>query len=208
MSFGGGKPQRKSEHISPFRPRRRYVPRREETVIALIPLPSGLLIKELTKQNRLIRSAFQPLSGELVPIRNPDSLPEMKDVRRKWRKQSAGQQPHQGGFKPRIVIRRKRQYAKSFTGQVKRSSIITPPKTLTKTLQVNGTLYPITGLDKVYRFAQTRSFLAGHRVATLFTSSSEVYKQIIPILDILSWGGQSPFPDFEDGGPSGGKGRR
>ena len=188
MSFSGGKPQRKHEYTARPQPRRRRVPRDEETVITLTPLPSGLLIKEFTKQNRLVRSAFQPLSGELVPVSDPDTLPEMKNIRPKWRKQFAV-----------------KERSKSFAGKAKRDLIITPKKTLSKTLQVNGVLYPITGLDKVYRFAQTRSLFAGYRVSAVFSSSSEVYKQIIPILDILNWGGQSPIPDFEDDGPSGGK---
>lgn len=202
MSFSGGKPQRKHEYTARPQPRRRRVPRDEETVITLTPLPSGLLIKEFTKQNRLVRSAFQPLSGELVPVSDPDTLPEMKNIRPKWRKQFAGASLRQRRFKPNGLVKER---SKSFAGKAKRDPIITPKKTLSKTLQVNGVLYPITGLDKVYRFAQTRSLFAGYRVSAVFSSSSEVYKQIIPILDILNWGGQSPIPDFEDDGPSGGK---
>ena len=165
MSYGGRNPKRKHEYTTGPQPRRKRAPRGEETVIALTPLPSGLLIKEFTKQNRLVRAAFQPLSGELVPISDPDA-------------------------------RYKKGRTKSFAGKVKRSRIITSNKTLSKTLQVNGVLYPIAGLEKVYRFSKIRSFFAEHRESTVFSSSSEVYKQIIPILDILNWGGQSPIPDF------------
>lgn len=208
MSYGGRNPKRKHEYTAGPQPRRRRAPRGEETVITLTPLPSGLLIKEFTKQNRLVRSAFQPLSGELVPISDPDALPEIKDVRPGWRTWSAGLYPRQHWFELSSLTRRKKKRSKSFSGKAKRSRIITPNKTLSKTLQVNGVLYPVTGLEKVYRFAKTRSFFAGHRVSTVFSSSSEVYKQIIPILDILNWGGQSPIPDFEDDGPSGGKGKK
>ena len=208
MSLSKGKPQKRREDAARPQPRRRRVPRREETIISLTPLPSGLLIKEFTKQNKLIRSAFQPLSGELVPVDDPNDLPEIKDVRPKWRKNFAGALPHQRKLKLHKSARHQRENHKPFAGKAYKAPIITPKKPLSKTLQVNGVLYPITGLDKVYRFAQTRSFLAGHRVSAVFPSSSEVYKQIVPVLDILNWGGQSPSPDFEDDGPSGGKGKR
>lgn len=99
MSLNKGKPQKRREDVARPQPRRRRVPRREETIISLTPLPSGLLIKEFTKQNKLIRSAFQPLSGELVPVDDPNDLPEMKDVRPKWRKNFAGALPHQRKLK-------------------------------------------------------------------------------------------------------------
>ena len=208
MSYGGRNPKRKHEYTTGPQPRRKRAPRGEETVIALTPLPSGLLIKEFTKQNRLVRAAFQPLSGELVPITDPDAFPEIKNVRPGWEKRSAGFHPYQHWFKPSSLARYKKGRTKSFAGKVKRSRIITSNKTLSKTLQVNGVLYPIAGLEKVYRFSKIRSFFAEHRESTVFSSSSEVYKQIIPILDILNWGGQSPIPDFEDDGPSGGKGKK
>ena len=196
MSYGGRNPKRKHEYTTGPQPRRKRAPRGEETVIALTPLPSGLLIKEFTKQNRLVRAAFQPLSGELVPISDPDALPEIKNVRPGWEKRSAGFHPYQHWFKPSSLARYKKGRTKSFAGKVKRSRIITSNKTLSKTLQVNGVLYPIAGLEKVYRFSKIRSFFAEHRESTVFSSSSEVYKQIIPILDILNWGGQSPIPDI------------
>ena len=71
MSYGGRNPKRKHEYTTGPQPRRKRAPRGEETVIALTPLPSGLLIKEFTKQNRLVRAAFQPLSGELAVCRLP-----------------------------------------------------------------------------------------------------------------------------------------
>ena len=64
MSYGGRNPKRKHEYTTGPQPRRKRAPRGEETVIALTPLPSGLLIKEFTKQNRLVLH-FSPSPASL-----------------------------------------------------------------------------------------------------------------------------------------------